>query len=51
MRLVRLLDGGELSIRLVCQRPGLFHVLLSGRVDGAADGDPAGSSREWGQVW
>jgi hypothetical protein len=51
MRLVRLLDGGVLSIRTVYQRPGLFHALLSGCVDGVVDGGPAGSSWEREQVW
>ena len=51
MRLARLLDGRGLSIGLVYQRPGLFRVLLSGRVDAAVDGDPAGWSPGREQVW
>jgi hypothetical protein len=49
-RLARLLGGRELSIRLVYQRPGMFHILLSGSraVDTGPDTVPSGSGEsEW----
>ena len=53
-RLARLLNGRELSIRVVYQRPGLFHVLLSGSRAGDAGAEnppPTGPSGERERGW